>query len=360
MNPPTVSVVMCVYNGERYLAEAIESILAQTMRDFEFVIVDDGSTDGTGEVLRRYASADDRVCVVTRPHEGVAAALNFGSGLARGKYIARMDADDVAFPDRLAKQVAFLERSPEVAVVGGALEVVDDQGRATHVKVNPQEDAEIKERLLHEDCIAHPSVMLRTEVFRAAGGYRTTFAHAEDYDLWLRLAETCRFANLPDVLIRYRVHPESVSVRSRRDQIVYALGAQLSARLRRETGDDPVGSVDRITDSTLFAWGLTQRLGITEANFHAMMAEEYVKAARRADWAGHGAQALAILAEGVEYGRDTRAERGVVAATLWEMAYVYMRQRRWLRASATAAEACLTDPPSSRRLLQRARRAVQE
>lgn len=349
---------MCVHNGERFLAEAIDSILRQTMSDFEFVIVDDGSTDGTGEILRQYEATDERVRVVTRPHEGVAAALNFGSGLARGKYMARMDADDVAFPKRLEVQVAFLERCPEVAVVGGALEVVDDQGRTTHVKVNPQVDAEIKERLLHEDCIAHPSVMLRTDVLRAAGGYRTTFAHAEDYDLWLRLAETCRFANLPDVLVRYRVHPESVSVRSRREQIVYALGAQLSARLRKETGRDPVESVDRITESTLFAWGLTERLGIAEADFHAMMTEEYVKAARRADQAGQGTRALEILTEGLEYGRDTHAGRRAVAETLWEIAQVYAGQRRFLRAFASAAKACLTDPPSSRRLVRRARRAV--
>ena len=360
MVTPTVSVVLCVYNSERYLAEAIESILAQTMRDIEFVIVDDGSTDGTSAILRRYAAADDRVRVVTRPHEGVAASLNAGCDLARGRYIARMDADDVALLDRLEKQVAFLERNPDVAVLGGALEVIDDQGRTTHVKANPSGDAEIRERLLHEDCMAHPSVMLRTEVLRAAGGYRTTFHHAEDYDLWLRLAETCQFANLPGILVRYRVHSGSVSVQSHREQIVYALGAQLSARLRRETGRDPVGSVDRITESTLFAWGLRNRLGITETGLHEMMTEEYVKAARRADLAGHGAQALALLREGLSYGRETNAGRKAVAATLWEEAYVYARQRHFLRALVKAAEACLTDPPSSRRLLRRTRRAVHE
>ncbi len=358
METPTVSVVMCVYNAERYVAEAIDSILGQTMRDFEFIIVCDASTDGTEAILRRYSERDARIRVSIHPRQGIPAAANYGCQLARGTYIARMDADDIAFPDRLERQVTFLERNPEVGVLGGALEVIDEEGRVTHRRIPPLEDAEIRKLLLHECCIYQPAVMFRSDVFRASGGYRRAFVYAEDYDLWLRLAERCRLANLPEPLVRYRVHLESVSLTSPQELLVCALGARLSAVLRTETGRDPMDGLGRITPDTLFALGLHDRLGIGESAFFEMILQEYVKSADRTARAGRNAEGISILEAGLEYTRGKDMASAVVAAALWELANLQAREGQLGHAFSSVVQAGVVDPTSSKRLLQRALRVI--
>src|SRR5439155_4227257 len=137
MSSPTVSVVMSVFNGQEFLSETIESVLNQSFQDFEFVIVDDGSTDGTAEILSKYISRDNRIRVLRDGKKGRAAARNEGIGLAKGKYVANIDADDLAMPGRLEEQVAFMERNPEVGVSGGAFELMTDSGRAVDIVRHP-------------------------------------------------------------------------------------------------------------------------------------------------------------------------------------------------------------------------------
>ena len=206
MTTPYISVLMPVYNAAPYLAEAIQSILAQTWVDFEFLIINDGSTDGSAAVIDGFARQDQRVKVLHQENRGIVEALNQGLSLARGRYIARMDADDISLPERFARQIAFLDANPSVAICGSACRKFY-LGRAhgvIPVAINP---AEISARLLFRASIVHPSVMMRRDaVVRGQFNYRAGYPHAEDFDLWQRMAESNRIANLPDVLVLWRVH----------------------------------------------------------------------------------------------------------------------------------------------------------
>jgi len=201
---------MPVYNAERYLREAIDSILGQTFTDFEFIIIDDGSTDGSPEIISQYK--DKRIKLVRKArNEGLVSALNLGIELASGKYIARMDADDIALPQRLEKQVAFLDSHPDVAVVGTRAWRFDPAGRIIEsmISVTKWEDVH---RYLRSSAnrLIHGSVTMRTDVVRRLGGYRQQFRHAEDIDLWLRILDHAKICNLPDKLMFYRSNPSGV------------------------------------------------------------------------------------------------------------------------------------------------------
>ena len=212
MAAPVVSVVMPVYNGERFLAEAVESVLGQTYANFELVAVDDASTDASGRILDRYR--DPRVRVLKNDRNlGGARSANRGIAEARGVYVARLDQDDVSLPRRLEKQVEFLERHPDIAVVGTWAEIIDEQGREIGHRRFATESADLREALLRFCALVHSSVMFRRDPVMAAGSYGTSALgrHCRDYELWLRLSETLRLANLPEVLVKYRVHPEQMS-----------------------------------------------------------------------------------------------------------------------------------------------------
>lgn len=217
---PLISVLMPVYNAERYVAEAVESILGQTFTDFEFLIVDDGSTDGSLAILRRYAEQDNRIRLISRPNTGLVIALNEMLGKARADLIARMDADDIAMPGRFAAQVAFLRDHPEVVCVGGRQQIIDASGRPLWVYHPPESDPEIQEVALSGRCpINHPSAMMRREAVLEVGGYREEMMPAEDLDLWLRLGERGQLANLPQVVLKYREHDRSVSAVRQHQQL---------------------------------------------------------------------------------------------------------------------------------------------
>ena len=231
---PTVSVLMPVYNAARYLAEAVESILSQTFADFEFLIIDDGSTDGSRAILEGYAARDPRVRVLSRPNTGHAVALNELLGLARGELVARMDADDVAFRERLLRQVDYLRAHPDVVCVGTAVRFIDEAGRFLREGHPGMENEEIQERALAGDCaLNHPSVMMRRAAVEAVGGYHPEFQPAEDLDLWLRLGELGCLTNLPDVLMQYRQHTASFSEQHQRLQLERSAAAVLEACRRR-------------------------------------------------------------------------------------------------------------------------------
>lgn len=218
-NVPLVSVLLPVYNGERYLVSAVESVLRQTFGDFELLILDDGSTDGTARICERLAARDARVHVRRRENRGLVPTLNELIAMARGDLLARMDADDLCLPERFARQIDFLCDHPDVVCVGSDVEMIDEAGRLlTHLAL-PLSDADIQEASLSgHTSLFHPAVMMRAHVVRQVGGYRDEFYTAEDLDLWLRLGEAGRLANLPDALLRYRLHSQSMSGRNLQKQ----------------------------------------------------------------------------------------------------------------------------------------------
>lgn len=209
---PTVSVIMSHHNGEAFLEKAVESVLAQTYRDFEFIIIDDGSTDRSPALLREFAAKDPRIKLIVRENRGLTKTLNEGVRLATGKYLARMDSDDVCTPDRFARQVAYLDAHPDVVALGGAYEMIDDADRVFHRMRYPDDDQALQESSLSgRPALCHPLVMMRADAVARVGGYDEAYPVAQDNDLWLRLGEVGKLACLPDVILQYRQHGKSVS-----------------------------------------------------------------------------------------------------------------------------------------------------
>lgn len=210
--PPAVSVLLPVYNGGSFLKPALESILAQSFTDFECLVLDDGSTDGSGDVAQAVARDDARVRVIQRENRGLVATLNELFSQARGDLIARMDADDIALPDRFLHQVEFMRAHPDVVCLGGGQILIDERGRRIGPIVPPVDDLAIQEIALRgHGSICHPTVMMRADALRAIGGYRRDFYPAEDLDLWLLLGELGPLANLAEPVIHYRIHSGSIS-----------------------------------------------------------------------------------------------------------------------------------------------------
>ncbi len=209
MKRPEVSVVMTVYNASRFLREAVESLLNQTLRDFEFIIVDDGSKDDSVEIVRSYD--DPRVRLVCLPNNvGAAAARNAATQYVEGRFVAVMDADDVSCQTRLERQVAFLHEHPNVALLGTSVHVIDEDGRFVRESNAIGSPEEIASRLAEHNCFAHSSVMLRADVLRQYRGYRA-FRIAHDYDLWTRIVRGHQAANIAEPLVLYRLHRGSLS-----------------------------------------------------------------------------------------------------------------------------------------------------
>jgi len=220
MTPP-VSVIMPVYNAERYLSPAIESILSQTFCDFEVIALDDGSTDSSPEILARYAKQDRRVRVFRRPQATLGALLNEGLREARGDYIARMDADDVSRPTRFEEQLQYLDTHSDVGIVGSQALAISPEGDPIRPLDHPLDHDGIESDLLSGNgaALRHPAAMMRAGVIRKVGGYSGDLETAEDVDLYLRVAEVARLANLPETLLEYRYHPSSINSTRRPQQI---------------------------------------------------------------------------------------------------------------------------------------------
>ena len=226
MSGPRVSVLLPVRNGAPFLREALESVLTQTLAEFELLVVDDGSTDETPEILA--SVGDERLRVLRQDRLGLVPALNRAVAEARAPLLARMDADDVSLPDRLERQVAYLDARPEVALVAAGVET---SGGARIVL--PDDDAALRRRLLLRNPFAHGAVAVRAEALAQAGGYRADYGANEDYDLWRRIARGWRLGAVPEILYRYREHPGAVT-RSRVDERV-----ESRERLRDELWRDP-------------------------------------------------------------------------------------------------------------------------
>ena len=344
MTTPTVSVVMSVFNGERFLPEAIDSILDQRFKDFEFIIVDDGSTDRSASILDSYQNSDSRVRVFHEKHAGLVNSLNHGCALAQGKYIGRMDADDVASIDRLGLQVDFMELHKEIGVLGGTAEWIDADGKSLGIYPYPFEDAEIKTELLRRCAMWHPTILLRREVFEWAGGYRHV-AGAEDYDLWVRVARGFKLANLETVILKYRIHPQQVSMQSKMKQILGTIAVQVAAKRRTEGQPDPLDDVNEITPEALVAWGIP----LSEQR------NEFVSECRR--WsrlmcmAGEYTTALKADQE-VLKGCVEGVERWQIADLHLTVAQLLWRKGRVLSSAVSLGRALLTRPLVAGHLLK--------
>jgi glycosyltransferase involved in cell wall biosynthesis len=205
-NRPKITVLMPVYNGETYLREAIESILAQSFRDFEFLIINDGSTDQSVSIIKSYY--DPRIRQIDNDQNmGLVNTLNKGLLIAQGEYIARMDCDDISMPDRLKKQVEYMERHPNVGVCGTWIEWYGEE----YVFEYPTDDRGIKEAMLSYCALAHPAVMFGPSLLKTKKiYYNSAFEHIEDYELWSRLAPITTFVNIPEMLLKYRIHPGQI------------------------------------------------------------------------------------------------------------------------------------------------------
>ena len=258
MIPPLISVVMAVKNVERFLPEAIESILGQSFTDFEFIILDFGSTDNSKSISLGYAAKDPRIKFQEIHSCVLPLARNTGCALAQGRYLAVMDADDVALPHRLAVEVEFLEKNPQVALLGAAVHWIDPVGRTFATQGNPCESEKIKVELLNRCTFWHPTVLMRREAFEAIGGYRETFVYAHDYDLELRMVEHFECANVKDVLLKYRLHTSQITLLKQREQSYCKIAAVASARLRRDRQADPLDGVRTITPDLLLSLGVSQ------------------------------------------------------------------------------------------------------
>ena len=346
MAEPLVSVVLVVCNVERFLAEAIESVLGQTFLDFEFIIVDFGSTDNSKSIISDFAVKDNRIKFHTIPHCGLAEARNVGCFMARGRYIAIMDADDVCVPDRLRLEINFMEEHPQVGLLGGATDWIDANGRFLRVHSYPTEDQEIRSQLSSLCPFCQPSVLLRSEAFTIVGGYRAAFAPAEDYDLWIRISERFQCANLAQVVLKYRIHPYQVSMRKKTQQTLCLLAAQASADFRRSGSPDPLNLVEEITPATLASVGVpesTQQIGLSREYWwwinHICMADEH-------------AAALSAAVEMLQSSDWEFAERPLIANLHVTAARLHWRQKDFPRSFLAAWHALMIQPTLVRRFLE--------
>ncbi|HWY60244.1 MAG TPA: glycosyltransferase [Terriglobales bacterium] len=347
MKSPSISVVMVTCNVERFLAESIESILGQTFREFEFIIVDFGSTDRTKATASSYAAKDSRVRLHEIPFCGLAEARNVGCSLALGRYIAIMDADDVSVPDRLRLEIDFMEKHPEVGLLGGVAECMNAAGKPLPIRAHdlPTEDHEIRSALAVGCPFCQPTVFFRRDAFVLVGGYRAVFAQAEDYDLWLRMAERFQCAGLQQVVLRYRIHPYQLSIHKQRQQTLCKLAAQASASLRRNGKQDPLNSVKEITPAVL------AELGVPKARQQSQVASDCQVWIRNMCAAGEYSVALEATLTMLQSDLQC-VERRQIADLYLIAARLYWRQKRLLSSFLAIGRAVMTRPVVSARPLK--------
>lgn len=239
MRPPSVDVVLTVRDGERYIEQAIDSVIAQTLKDWRLFVVDDCSTDRTADILHAYARKEERIFQLPGNGTGIADAANVGVAATSAEYIARFDADDICFPHRLETQVATMQANDSLVALGSSVVQIDQNGKVLAKKSRPTAPADIARQLPHRNCLYHPASFVRRSYLQKVGAYRSQFRLAEDYDLWLRLMPMGDLANLAEPLIYYRKHPTQVTDRSRAAALtLYSVAASTDYFLRKyDVGD---------------------------------------------------------------------------------------------------------------------------
>jgi len=344
MGAPLVSVVIVACNVEAYLGEAIESVVKQSFTDWELIVLDFGSTDKSKQIASTLASQDPRIQLHEIPHCSLADARNAGCSLSRGKYIAILDADDIAVPHRLQWEVDFIEEHPEAGWVGGAAEWVNATGQFLWVLNFPVSDQEIKEALLTYFPFCHSAVLMRRELFHRVGGYRAVFTTAHDYDLCLRVSEHTQCFNLPQVVVRYRVHGSQLSLSKRKQQTLCKLAAQASASSRKAGSDDPLDSAREITPELLL------RLGVSEASQQADLVQAYQNWIQSMSLAGEDGAAIDAAEEALSshwacVGRNQIADLSLTAARL------HWKQKHFAKGIASAIRAVRLQPVLAKHLV---------
>jgi glycosyltransferase involved in cell wall biosynthesis len=246
-----ISVLMSVYNGQPFLGKAVSSILTQSFSDFDFIIVNDGSTDSSLKILQEYEVADKRVRVLNRPNTGMVGALNEGFAICQGKYIARMDADDIADPKRLERQLTYFQSHPNCVLLGGQGIYIDSDGDSVGRWIVPLSHEEIDNKHIggSAGCIIHPAATFLSSAFERVGLFDPAYPTAQDLDLWLKLAEVGRVANLPEVMVYYRLHLQNMSFRQEREQRKEVQTIVNQSRYRRGI-TEPIQIADPATPST--------------------------------------------------------------------------------------------------------------
>jgi glycosyltransferase involved in cell wall biosynthesis len=335
---PAVSVLMPVRNGERFIAEAIESILSQTLEDLELIILDDGSTDSTPKILEDLARRDDRIAIHRKsPGRNLSETLNLGASLAKAPLLARLDADDLALPDRLELQLRFLDEHPQVTLLGGQALLIDENGREFGEAHYPLDDEALHEALLTTNPFVHSAVVMRRDVFEEVGGYREIFVHSEDLDLWLRIAEGRKLANLPETLVKYRLHGNQQTLRKQEDQAIHSAAARASAQARAGGGPDPFEVDAKIDEELLLAHGVSRE----EITASVVSSASWL--GRTTGRAGYRDAERRLFEAAYEKARSESGSAALVASVHRSMARRHAEQGQRLRAKLKAAQARLAE-----------------
>ena len=264
---------MSVFNGERYVGGAIESILKQTHRDFEFIVIDDGSKDRTLKILRSFS--DPRLFIHVQKNEGLTKSLNKAIAMARGEYLARQDADDFSCPDRLEKQVCYLDANPEIGLLGTHVTFIDEEGHEFYVWKMPTEHSEIRMTMIEDsNSFCHGAVLFRKECVATVGYYREAFQYTQDYDLWLRISDRYRVANLPEVLYRFRRSSGTISRKKLSRQIDYHI---LAIELAKERQRNGVDSLNRLGNGVDVRTILNKTFGLSSSDLRKYKSRFFIQ-----------------------------------------------------------------------------------
>lgn len=239
---PFVSVIMSCFNGEMWLSEAIESILSQTFQNFEFILIDDGSSDSTLDLIRHYSNLDKRILVIAKPHTNLSDSLNIGLERASGKWVARLDQDDLSMPERLSEQVSYVLDHPDVVLLGSAFISTDGDDRIIKNHHYPTSHGRLTANLEHlKKFFPHSTAFFNLNLAKYLGGYRSLLNNANDHDLWLRLASHGNLACLSKPLVKCRFHPRQMSVVGGREpQLIEAVAGSLCHFIRKSGCQDPL------------------------------------------------------------------------------------------------------------------------
>ena len=243
---------MPVFNAEKYIKYSIESILNQTFKDFEFIIINDGSRDNSSNIIESYSAKDERIKLVSQNNSGASNAFNKGLSIARGEYIARMDADDISTLNRFELQYNFLKKNKEISAIGGAVKIIDENNNIIKNIFYPSNLNIIKKQIQFNIPIAFPSMIIRKEILDKFNGLRTFLDPADDYDLWLRLLDSnIKISNIRNFVLHYRVHSNSLSHRKKNDQNNLTIISYLSSMSRNKENIDFLSGINNKDELSL-------------------------------------------------------------------------------------------------------------
>jgi len=294
VNESQLTVLMTVHNCRLYISKAVQSILSQTFEDFEFLIIDDASTDDSIEIIKGFN--DPRIRLIRNEENiGLTRSLNLGISLANAQYIARMDSDDISMPTRLQKQINFLKKNPSYGLVGTRFRYIDEQGHQVLESHLPSTNQEIKKKLYDSNQFAHSSVMFTIQSIQTVGSYKNFFIYAQDYDLFLRISEKYDVYNIPEVLVEWRIRLNSASVKYRTLQDRYAHVARMCSLERRKTGTDPIEKKDFRVNEISALKKLTSTHFSTRCKKKNIMANSYYY------WANFFHRKRKIYPQGIRY-----------------------------------------------------------